>query len=190
MIKTLSDYNLLENEEWKDSINTLFLELRSKLPEFFKEVPLPTIPHEDYVEVVIPASKQVMMEDLVEWMEKKLGLHILYASKQNYGKLLKAAAYSTPVDGSMFIIHMGSEQYGVIDSLTVHFYDSDETMLLGIQHVLRDVTRVPAEVLEYQRWMRFSRSFSNLKDGDDCFEMAPGYAAYIGSLCIPLLYQA
>lgn len=143
--------NLLESEEWKDSINTLFLELRSKLPEFFKEVPLPTIPHEDYVEVVIPASKQVMMEDLVEWLEKKLGLHILYASKQNYGKLLKAAAYSTPVDGSMFIIHMGSEQYGVIDSLTVHFYDSDETMLLGIQHVLRDVTRVPAEVLEYQK---------------------------------------
>ncbi len=38
----------------------------------------------------------------------------------------------------MFIIHMGSEQYGVIDSLTVHFYDSDETM-------------VPAEVLEYQK---------------------------------------
>ena len=124
MIKTLSDYNLLESE-----------------------VPLPTIPHEDYVEVVIPASKQVMMEDLVEWLEKKLGLHILYASKQNYGKLLKAAAYSTPVDGSMFIILMGSEQYGVIDSLTVHFYDSDETMLLGIQHV----TRVPAEVLEYQK---------------------------------------
>lgn len=151
MIKTLSDYNLLESEEWKDSINTLFLELRSKLPEFFKEVPLPTILHEDYVEVVIPASKQVMMEDLVEWLEKKLGLHILYASKQNYGKLFKAAAYSTPVDGSMFIFHMGSEQYGVIDSLTVHFYDSDETMLLGIQHVLRDVTRVPAEVLEYQK---------------------------------------
>ena len=99
----------------------------------------------------LPASKQVMMEDLVEWLEKKLGLHILYASKQNYGKLLKAAAYSTPVDGSMFIIHMGSEQYGVIDSLTVHFYDSAETMLLGIQHVLRDVTRVPAEVLEYQK---------------------------------------
>ena len=73
MIKTLSDYNLLESEEWKDSINTLFLELRSKLPEFFKEVPLPTIPHKDYVEVVIPASKQVMMEDLVEWLEKKLG---------------------------------------------------------------------------------------------------------------------
>ena len=102
MIKTLSDYNLLESEEWKDSINTLFLELRSKLPEFFKEVPLPTIPHEDYVEVVIPASKQVIMEDLVEWLEKKLGLHILYASKQNYGKLLKAAAYSTSVP---FVFH-------------------------------------------------------------------------------------
>lgn len=36
MIKTLSDYNLLESEEWKDSINTLFLELRSKLPEFLR----------------------------------------------------------------------------------------------------------------------------------------------------------
>lgn len=71
MIKTLSDYNLLESEEWKDSINTLFLELRSKLPEFFNAVPLPTFPHEDYVEVVIPTSKQVMMEDLV----LSLGLH-------------------------------------------------------------------------------------------------------------------
>lgn len=71
MIKTLSDYNLLESEEWKDSINTLFLELRSKLPEFFNAVPLPTFPHADYVEVVIPTSKQVMMEDLV----LSLGLH-------------------------------------------------------------------------------------------------------------------
>lgn len=35
-------------------------------------------------------------------MEKKLGLHILYASKQNYGKLLKAAAYSTSVP---FVFH-------------------------------------------------------------------------------------
>ena len=26
-----------------------------------------------------------------------------------------------------------------------------QVMLLGIQHVLRDVTRVPAEVLEYQK---------------------------------------
>ena len=112
MIKTLSDYNLLESEEWKDSINTLFLELRSKLPEFFKEVPLPTIPHEDYVEVVIPASKQVMMEDLVEWLEKKLGLHILYASKQNYGKLLKAAAYSTPVDGVCLSFTWGVSSMG------------------------------------------------------------------------------
>ncbi len=77
MIKTLSDYNLLESEEWKDSINTLFLELRSKLPEFFKEVPLPTIPHEDYVEVVIPASKQVMMEEFGSVVGEKLGLHIL-----------------------------------------------------------------------------------------------------------------
>ena len=151
MIKTLSDYNLLESEEWKDSINTLFLELRSKLPEFFKEVPLPTIPHEDYVEVVIPASKQVMMEDLVEWLEKKLGLHILYASKQNYGKLLKAAAYSTPVEGSMFIVHLGSEQYGILDSMTVHFFDSEEIMLLSIHRLLRDNTHVEAEVLECQK---------------------------------------
>ena len=151
MINTLNDFKLLESEELKNSIAEFLFKLYCKLPEQFKESALPTTENDDFVEVVIPTSKQVMMEDLVEWLEKKLGLHILYASKQNYGKLLKAAAYSTPVDGSMFIIHMGSEQYGVIDSLTVHFYDSDETMLLGIQHVLRDVTRVPAEVLEYQK---------------------------------------
>ena len=101
MIKTLSDYNLLESEEWKDSINTLFLELRSKLPEFFKEVPLPTIPHEDYVEVVIPASKQVMMEDLVEWLEKKLGA--------SHPLCQQAELWQAVKGGSLF--HTGGWQY-------------------------------------------------------------------------------
>ncbi len=51
---------------------------------------------------------------------------------------------------------MGSEQYGVIDSLTVHFYDSDETMLLGIRQVAQGSDQGAAACLEYQKMaMRF-----------------------------------
>ena len=92
-----------------------------------------------------------MMEDLVDLLEKKVRLHILYASKMKFGKHLRAVAYSTPVEGSMFIVHLGSEQYGILDSMTVHFFDSEEIMLLSIHRLLRDNTHVEAEVLECQK---------------------------------------
>ena len=116
-----------------------------------KESALPTTENDDFVEVVIPTRRQVMMEDLVDLLEKKVGLHILYASKMKFGKHLRAVAYSTPVEGSMFIVHLRSEQYGILDSMTVHFFDSEEIMLLNIHRLLRDNTHVEAEVLECQK---------------------------------------
>lgn len=151
MINTLNDFKLLESEELKNSIAEFLFKLYCKLPEQFKESALPATENDDFVEVVIPTRRQVMMEDLVDLLEKKVGLHILYASKMKFGKHLRAVAYSTPVEGSMFIVHLGSEQYGILDSMTVHFFDSEEIMLLSIHRLLRDNTHVEAEVLECQK---------------------------------------
>ena len=71
MINTLNDFKLLESEELKNSIAEFLFKLYCKLPEQFKESALPTTENDDFVEVVIPTRRQVMMEDLVDLLEKK-----------------------------------------------------------------------------------------------------------------------
>ena len=62
MINTLNDFKLLESEELKNSIAEFLFKLYCKLPEQFKESALPTTENDDFVEVVIPTRRQVMME--------------------------------------------------------------------------------------------------------------------------------
>ena len=50
----------------------------------------------------------------------------------------------------MFIINLGSEQFGVMEDMSVRFFDSEELMLLNLQSHLRGMSKVPAEVLEVQ----------------------------------------
>lgn len=150
-MQTFTDYNDLGEKVWKDSIFTLLTELRSKFPGLFDDKNPGATLHDDFVEVVIPTKHQMMMEELVDLLEKKMALHVLFASKQNLGKTYKSAVYSTPEEVSMFLIHLGSEQFGIVEEMTVHFFDSEELMLLALQRALQNMTRVPAEVLEYQK---------------------------------------
>lgn len=149
-MQNLKDFNDLDSEQVKDAIFTLTSALRSKLPGIFKHSLIPTTTHDDYVEVLIPMVGQVLMEDLVDDLEKKMGLHVLFATKQDMGKVYKAAVYSTPSEDSMFIIHLGSEQFGVMEDMSVRFFDSEELMFLDIQSILSGMTKVPAEILEVQ----------------------------------------
>ena len=149
-MQNFKDFNDLDSEQVKNAIFTLTSALRSKLPGIFKHSLIPTTTHDDYVEVWIPMVGQVLMEDLVDDLEKKMGLHVLFATKQDMGKVYKAAVYSTPSEDSMFIIHLGSEQFGVMEDMSVRFFDSEELMFLDIQSILSGMTKVPAEILEVQ----------------------------------------
>lgn len=150
-MQTFTDYNELNDQVWKHSIFSLLAQLRSKFPQLFDDkVPGATL-HDDFVEVVIPTKQQIMMEELVDLLEKQMAFHVLFASKQNLGKTYKSAVYPTPEEDAMFIVHLGSEQFGIVEEVTVHFFDSEELMLLGLQRALHDMSRVPAEVLEYQK---------------------------------------
>lgn len=149
-MQNFKDFNDLDSEQLKGSIFALTSALRTKLPGIFKESLLPTTSHDDYVEVLIPMVGQVLMEDLVDELENKMGLHVLFATKQDMGKVYKAAVYSTPVEDSMFVINLGSEQFGVMEDMSVRFFDSEELMFLDLQSHLRGMSKIPAEVLEVQ----------------------------------------
>lgn len=149
-MQNFKDFNDLDSEQVKGSIFALMSTLRTKLPDTFKESLIPTTTHDDYVEVLIPMVGQVLMEDLVDDLEKKMGLYVLFATKQDKGKVYKAAVYSTPVEDSMFVINLGSEQFGVMEDMNVRFFDSEELMFLDLQSHLRGMSKKPAEVLEVQ----------------------------------------
>lgn len=136
------DYTQIKNEVLKDSISDFLSILRDKSADFLKSYEIKTVLHSEYAEVYFEQSSQVMMEDLVENLVAVLGIHVLYAVKSDDGKTFKAVAYSVPVENSMYIIYLSSQQYGIVDSMTVCFYDSLDIMY---KQVCNEYTNVPKQ---------------------------------------------
>ena len=154
----LVDYNQLDNEVLKDSISDFLSELRGNLPELFNSVEMKTVLHDNYAEVYFQLSSQAMIEELTDNLAEKLGCHVLYAVKKDEGKDYKVIAYSIPVENKMYIIYISSQQYGVVDSMTVHFYDSMENMY---RQITKEYASAPKEcfILEKEKFSEVLRNF-------------------------------
>lgn len=124
----LLDYTQIENEVLKDSISDFLSMLREKATSFFAASEIRTVLHSEYAEVYFEQNSQLMMEDLVENLVEILGVHVLYAVKSNDDTTYKAVLYSVPVENSMYIIFLSSKQHGIVESMTVNFFDSIEIM--------------------------------------------------------------
>lgn len=116
--------------------------------------------HQGFLEMVIPLRSQVMEEDMTEKFDKLMKLNILYAAKSYDNKLYKVLAYSTPVENNMFVVFLESQQYGIVDSMTIHIFDSIEAMLLKVQNYKKLVTaNKRMKVLESQSYKNMLRIF-------------------------------
>ena len=154
----LVDYNQLENEVLKDSISDFLSEMRENLPEVFNSLEMKTVLHGNYAEVYSQLCSQAMIEELTDDLARKLGCHVLYAVKEGEGKDYKVVAYSMPVENRMYIIYISSWQYGVVDSMTVHFYDSMENMY---RQITKEYTSAPKQcfILEKEKFSEVLRNF-------------------------------
>lgn len=85
----LIDYTLIENEILKDSISDFLSEIREKSPEYFNSLGVKTVLHRGYAEVFVLLNKQVMMEHLVDELANVLGIHVLYAVRDNKGRHIR-----------------------------------------------------------------------------------------------------
>lgn len=81
---------------------------------------------------------------------EKLGAHILFASSEENGRIIKVEAYSTPVENSMYAIYLSSDQHGVIDSITVFFFDSLDVMYHHLRKDYQSITKVVGDIIEKQ----------------------------------------
>lgn len=149
-MEVITDVACVKNEVYKDSIYNLFKILVLKMPDVFDTQQYNIYIHDDYAEVVWKTKQQVMAEDLTDALEKKLNVHIMYASSENNGKNVKVEAYSTPVENSMYVVYLSSDQYGVIDSMTVIFFDSLEIMYYHLRKDYQGITKVESDIIEKQ----------------------------------------
>lgn len=149
-MEVIKDVACVKNEIYKDSIYNLFNILMLKMAETFDNQQYEINIHDDYAEVVWKTKKQVMAEDLTDSLEKKLGAHVMYASKEDDGRIIKVEAYSTPVENSMYIIYLSSDQHGVVDSMTVVFFDSLEIMYYHLRKDYQNITKVESSIIEKQ----------------------------------------
>ena len=74
-------------------------------------------------------KKQVMMEDFIDELTKYLAVEVLCAYCQNEGQDYKAIAYSKPYQEEMYVIVMESNQHGLLDDISVVFFESMDAML-------------------------------------------------------------
>lgn len=152
--------NSLEEGTLKRSIILLYQKMIKKLPEYFSEQEINVIQHSSFSEIVVQLNEQNILENFITSMEEKLHLHILYATREEEGKVYKVVAYSTPVEDEMLVFYFSSTQYGLIDTMTVFIFESLEAMYCHLLNERNRMTRLQKNILEQESYTKMLSHFN------------------------------
>lgn len=94
------------------------------------------IQQKEFLEVSYEMTKQMMFDDLIDLLEDKLKIHVLYAQRTRNGRNVYVTLFSKPTDDKMYIIYFESKKYGVIERIHFAFYDSMENMNIKLKRLL------------------------------------------------------
>ena len=159
-METTLDYTALTEGTYKRSIFLLYQKLIKLLSFYFSEQQIGAVQHSFFVEVVFNMNDQKMLESFISDLEEKLHIHILYVSREDGGKVYKTVAYSTPVEDEMFVIYLSSTNHGIVDSMTVFFFDSLESMYYQLLIERNRMRKIPKEILEQESYAETLSNFN------------------------------
>ena len=109
--------------------------------------------------VFIPTSIQYMMEDLVNELSDILSVNILYQTKSMDGDMARVVVYSMPYSDQMFVIDIESVQYGIVDGISVTFFNSIDIMLDCLENILDSFQNDAVEVVKEQPKVQLYKIF-------------------------------
>lgn len=138
------------SETAQNNFNAFTDKLADLMPGSFSLEEAILTPRKECSEAQIPLLKQGWMEDFVDDVAQKLAVNILYATVTTDGKDYKVIAYSMPYMDEMYIMQINSTQYGIVEGISVAFYDSMEKMFDDIKYHLQLLHFSEAEVLEQE----------------------------------------
>ncbi|MDU6555129.1 MAG: hypothetical protein E6507_09770 [Prevotella bivia] len=152
-METLNINDLNDNSVVKESIFNLVSVLPMKFPELIPQKETSVVVHESYHEMFFRFKGQTMLDNFIDRLEKYLDLYVLFATREDNGWKQNAVLYSKPVTGKMFVVNITSFQYGVIDAMTILFFDSVEVMYCYLLKERNTKTKLPYEILEEESYI-------------------------------------
>lgn len=157
-MKVVNDILDVKNEVISNSIFSL-RSLFQTSRDFIDGQAYDIIVHDDFAEVVWTLQNQIMAEDLTDLLESKYCFNIMFAVSKDNGKVVKVEGYSYPDDFCMAIIYISSTEYGLVDSMTIHFFDSVEVMYHHLRKDYQNMSNEDCEVLEKQSLKKLIDNF-------------------------------
>lgn len=109
--------------------------------------------------VVIPMLQQYMSNDFLDKLLELLKVNILYSYKTEDGRYWRIVTYSMPCHNEMYIIGMDSEMYGIVEKITVTFFDTIDVMFAWLRDNLESMQSSKGIFLQKQKTSELYRIF-------------------------------
>ncbi len=78
------------------------------------------------LEVKMQTVKQIMADDLVDALEERINLNILYAIRSSDGSEYQIVGFGSPTQNEMYIAYIESSQHGIVEDISFKFFESIE----------------------------------------------------------------
>lgn len=101
--------------------------LNSTIPNYVNTSTAKVFSNPRNLVAIINLEKQQMIDDAVDKLSKRLHLRVLLFVRDEECTY-KAILYAMPYHDEMYVIHLTSDSYGVIDKIHIVLYDSMESM--------------------------------------------------------------
>ena len=108
---------------------------------------------------VIPMKQQHMTNDFLNKLVDILNVNILYSLKNENGRFWRTVTYSMPYHNEMYIVGMESEMYGIVEEVTVTFFDTIDVMFAWLRDNLESVQTSKDDFLHKQEISELYRIF-------------------------------
>lgn len=109
--------------------------------------------------VVIPMKQQHMMSDFLNELTELLSVNILYSYNTEKGRVWRSVTYSMPYHDEMYIIGIESQMYGIVEEITVTFFDTLEIMFPWLRDNLESMQSSKEVFLHRQNITELYRIF-------------------------------
>lgn len=130
----------MENNDYMDinrNMSEFKDELYSRLSYFFEEqTPPETESLSKRLNASFPLSKQTLTEPMVQELHKVFKLKTLASYKSAKGDEVHYILYSERTKNKMYVLHIDSFEYGLIENITATFFESIEEMYDYLMNIL------------------------------------------------------
>jgi len=120
--------------------------------------PLHSNENNKYKETLYSISPDIIIEDFVDFLDKNIKLHVLYAVSDEKSRT-ECVMYSIPFDEEMFIVKINSSEKNIINKLIISEYNSMDDMYIDLLYNLNHRESKYSKVLEMSNAMTLYKNF-------------------------------